>query len=135
MKAQVFDVLPEEYKPVRVSCNVKIPKMACKYLKKEIRWFWKTELDGIKKQEKHNPKEKVLSLNSVKLNQNKSKFFKGTCKNCGKYGHSTSNFLGNKNRVNEKNIEGKPRFNGECHNCGRKGHRAVDFWPKRNKRR
>ena len=34
MKAQVFDVLPEEYKPVRVSWNVKILNMEYKDLKK-----------------------------------------------------------------------------------------------------
>ena len=37
MKALVFDVLPEEYKPVRLSCNVKISDTAYKDLKKEIR--------------------------------------------------------------------------------------------------
>ena len=36
MKAQNFDLLAEEYKPVRVSCNVNILKMAYKYPKKYI---------------------------------------------------------------------------------------------------
>ena len=39
MKARVFYVWTEEYNPVRVSCNVNIPKMEYEYLKKEISWF------------------------------------------------------------------------------------------------
>ena len=34
MKTQIFYVLHEEYKHMRVSCNVKISKMAYKVLKK-----------------------------------------------------------------------------------------------------
>ena len=45
MKSHVFDGLPEYYKPVRVSCNFNISKMAFKDLNKDIRWFWKTELN------------------------------------------------------------------------------------------
>ena len=63
MKAHEFDVLPEKYKPVRVSCNVNISMMAYKDLKKEIRWFCKTELGRSKKQEKQAPENKVLALN------------------------------------------------------------------------
>ena len=51
LKSHVFDVLPEEYKPVRVSYNVKISNMEFKYLKKEICWFWKTDLNRRKTQE------------------------------------------------------------------------------------
>ena len=64
LKAHVFDVLPEYYKPVRVSCNINISKMASKDLKKYICWFSKTELNGIKKQGKPDPEEKVLALNT-----------------------------------------------------------------------
>ena len=32
--AHIFNVLPEEYKPVRVSCNTNISNMAYKDLKK-----------------------------------------------------------------------------------------------------
>ena len=39
MKAHVFDVTPEYYKPVRISFNVNISKMTFKDLKKEIRCF------------------------------------------------------------------------------------------------
>ena len=35
LKAHVFDVLTEEYKPVRVSCNVNISNMSFKDLKKD----------------------------------------------------------------------------------------------------
>ena len=45
LKAHVSDVLPEEYKPVRVSCNVNISKVEFKDLKKEMHWFWKIELN------------------------------------------------------------------------------------------
>ena len=34
MKAHVFDILPEEYQPVHVSCNVNISNMAYKDIKK-----------------------------------------------------------------------------------------------------
>ena len=34
LKPYVFDVLPEDYKPMRVSCNVNISNMAFKDLKK-----------------------------------------------------------------------------------------------------
>ena len=52
----IFDILPEKYKAVRVYCNSKIPNMSNKDLNKETCWFWKTELGGIKKQEKNIPK-------------------------------------------------------------------------------
>ena len=64
MKARVFDVLTESYKPVRVSCNVNILNMACKDIKKEIFWFWKTELVENKKRDKQDPEEKVPAINS-----------------------------------------------------------------------
>ena len=52
MKSHVFDVLPAEYKPLRVDCDVNISGMPYKHIKKEIRWSWKTYLGGINKQEK-----------------------------------------------------------------------------------
>ena len=44
--------------------NVDIYKMEFKDLKKEIRWFWNTELNRRKTQVKEEPEEKVLALNS-----------------------------------------------------------------------
>ena len=44
LKAHVFYVLAEEYKQVRVSCNVNIAKMEFKDLNKEISWFWKANM-------------------------------------------------------------------------------------------
>ena len=41
MKAHVFGVLPDDYKQVRVSFNIKISKMSYKDPRKEIHWFWK----------------------------------------------------------------------------------------------
>ena len=38
--------------------------MGLKDLKKEIRWFWNTELNRRKTQVKEEPEEKVLALNS-----------------------------------------------------------------------
>ena len=45
MKTHVFDILPEYYKPARVSFNINISKMSFKELKKYIRWFWNSELN------------------------------------------------------------------------------------------
>ena len=92
MKARVFDVLPEKYKPVSVYSNVNILKMVYKYLKKETHLFWEIELGVSKKQEKQEPEEKVIKLNSGEINQNKSKFIKGTCNKFVKYGHRASYF-------------------------------------------
>ena len=39
MKSYVFDILSEEYKLVRVLCDVNISKMEYKDIKKEICWF------------------------------------------------------------------------------------------------
>ena len=63
LKAHLFDILPEYYKPARVSCNSSISKMTFKDPKKEIRWFWKTKLNLNKKQEKPEPEDKVTALN------------------------------------------------------------------------
>ena len=38
--------------------------MEFKYAKKEIRWFWNTDLNGRKTQEKAESEEKILELNS-----------------------------------------------------------------------
>ena len=65
LKAHVFDVVPEEYKQVRVSCNVNISNMEFKDLKKEICRLWKTKLNGTKTQEKEEPEEKVVVLNAI----------------------------------------------------------------------
>ena len=37
--AHVFDVLPENYNTMRVSCSIKVSKMEFKDTKKEINWF------------------------------------------------------------------------------------------------
>ena len=42
-----------------------------KYLKKEIFWFWKTELIGRKTREKAEPEDKVLVLNPEEKKCNK----------------------------------------------------------------
>ena len=55
LKAQVFDILPEDYKPVKVSRNVNISKMALTYLKKDACYPWNTELNRNKKQYKPYP--------------------------------------------------------------------------------
>ena len=39
LKAHVFDVLNEDYKPVRVSCNVSISNISFKDLNTDINWF------------------------------------------------------------------------------------------------
>ena len=72
--------------------------MAFKDPNKEIRWFWKTELNEKKTQEKMNQKRRFYHLiwpQSVIL-----------------WGKSNK---GNDNRNDNKNR--KPRFNGECNNC------------------
>ena len=45
LKSRLLYVLPDEYNQVRVSCNVNIAKMEFKDLKKEMCWYWKTELN------------------------------------------------------------------------------------------
>ena len=90
MNAHVFNFIPENYKPLRVSCNVNMLKIEYKYPKKEIRWFRKTYLEGNKKQQKQNPEEKVIPLNNGEKNQYKGKFYQGTCNKCAKYGHRSS---------------------------------------------
>ena len=55
LKENVFYILPEEYKQGRVSCNINMYKMKFKYMKKEIRWFWKTYPSG------RNTKEKRIT--------------------------------------------------------------------------
>ena len=112
MKAHVSDVLPEEYKPMRVSCNVNIQKIEYKDLKKEICWLWKTGLYRRKKQEKQDPEDKFLEINYREREQNKSKFYKVTYNKFGKYGHRESGWWGNKNKVNKSKNKIKPRFGG-----------------------
>ena len=53
--------------------------MKFKDLKKEIRWFWKTELNRRKTQEKEESEDKVLALKAVenKWRNKNSKLFKG----------------------------------------------------------
>ena len=52
IKAHVFRVLPEEYKPVRVYFNVNISNIEYKYFDKEIHWFWKIDLVGKRNKKK-----------------------------------------------------------------------------------
>ena len=71
-------------------------------------------------QEKWDPEEKFITLNYAENKQQKSKLFKGTCKNCGKFVHRSSYFwLNDNNRKKNKNKR-KPCFNGECKNVGKR---------------
>ena len=54
----MFDILPEEYNPVRVSYNVNTAKVKLNDLKSKINWFWKTE---------NNEKKHRKSLNQKKI--------------------------------------------------------------------
>ena len=83
---------------------------------KEIRWFWKTQLNGNKTQNKTEPEEKVIVLNNGKNKYNKNgKLFNGKCNKCGKYGPRASYFWGNMTKgnenVNNNNNNRKIRFN------------------------
>ena len=121
----MFDLLTEENKPVHIYCTVNISKMAYKDLKKWIRWLWKKELDRSKKQEKEL-EYNVLKINTGETKNSNNKFFKGMCKNFGKYGHKATNFWGNK-----KKYKRRTRFSGEYNNCVKKGHSGVDCWAKK----
>ena len=55
---------------MRVYCNVNISKMAFKYLKKEVSWFYNTKLNRYTKKEKNEPEEKILALNAREKKQN-----------------------------------------------------------------
>ena len=76
--------------------------MTFKDPKKEVRWFWKTEFNGNKPQEKIESEEKVLELNAreKKWNNNNYKFFKGECNTCGKYDHRAKDCWVNRNKGN-----------------------------------
>ena len=88
-------------------------------------WLWKKELGRSKKQEKEL-EYKVLKLNTGETKNSNNKFFKGTCKNFGKYGHKATGFWGNK-----KKYKWRTRFSGEYNNCLKKGHSGVDCWAKK----
>ena len=90
-------------------------------------------MDKNKEQEKSDPEETVLALNSGEIKKYKGKLFKSKCNKCEKYGHRESDFWGNDNNKHENN-KGNPSFNEECNNCGKKAPSAVDCWSKkRNK--
>ena len=73
--------------------------MHFKDLRKEIRSFWKTELNGRNIKIKEEPEDNILALNyGEKKWRNKNRFFfKGGCKKCGKYYHRVSDCCGKKN--------------------------------------
>ena len=64
LKTHVSEVSTEGYNPVRASCYFKILKIVFKYLKKEISWFWKTDLNVNKAQGKTELEEKFIELNA-----------------------------------------------------------------------
>ena len=99
-------------------------------MKKEICWFWKTDSNRRKTQDKEESENKVLALNSGENNwrKNNSKFFKEECNKCDKYGHRASDCWVNnnkKNNRNEKNTAENTCFNWECNTCGKRFHTAV----------
>jgi hypothetical protein len=63
--------------------------------------------------------------------------FKGRCRNCGKYGHKSSNCKEKKDNKGGRRSEGSKdekfskRFNGKCYNCNKFGHRASDCYLKK----
>ena len=114
--------------------------MNFKYLKKEIRWFWKTELNRRKTQEKEESEEKVLALKAreKKWRNRTSKFFKDNCNKYCKYGHIVSDCWENNNKTDNRNDNKTSRktcFNGEFKNCGKRGHKAVYCWSKKGKKK
>jgi len=79
----------------------------------DIREKLNMRYERIKQHEKYemeNEHEKALKA---------SVYFKGTCHNCGKYGHKSA-FCPDKDGDGEK--KGNGRLNGTCHYCGKRGH-------------
>ena len=113
MKPQVFKVLPEDHKHVRVSYNDSISKMALNKLKKYICRVWKTQLNENKRQEKPETEEKVIALKSLENKQyNNRKFFKGNFNKCGKCDNREQYNWVNDNKGNKNKNDRKPHFNG-----------------------
>ena len=92
--------------------------MKFKDMKKRIRWFWNTELNGNKTQQKIGPEEKVLALNTgeKKWNNKNGMLFKGKCNKCDKYGHRAPDWWGNSNTVNEKKTTAKTEIPASTEN-------------------
>ena len=65
------DILSEELKPVLISCNLNIYKMAYKDPMREICWFCNAELGKSKKQEKIIRKDSSIRLWIKKERQEK----------------------------------------------------------------
>ena len=59
----------------------------------------------------------------------KGKKFKGTCYNCGKYGHKGADCC-NKDKKTEGGDTKK--FEGNCHYCKKPGHKMEDCYKKKN---
>jgi gag-polypeptide of LTR copia-type len=61
--------------------------------------------------------------------------FKGTCNNCGLYGHKSADCRKKEKKEEEKNKSGtteKKQFHGECFYCKKKGHRIDECYKKKN---
>ena len=94
MNPHIYDVLPEEKRSVRVSSNVNTSTMAYKDLKIEMNWFWKTELGKNMKQEKQDPEDKVISLNTVERKQKQGQVFQGNVQQMYKKWSQSIRFMG-----------------------------------------
>ena len=71
--------------------------------------------------------EKALVTTQYKGN----KKFKGTCYNCGKYGHKGSECRSRDAKKGDEKDGEKKKFEGNCHYCKKPGHRMEDCFKKK----
>jgi hypothetical protein len=88
--------------------------------------------------QRHNEDEEATALAT---RSTKNKFFKGTCRLCGKYGHRGSDCWTKNNSQTtmptsqqDKDNKEKNKNNKECKYCKRSGHTVDECWKLKNKK-
>ena len=116
----ILNNLPNEYENMVEAMEVEMEDTTKKLELKTVRERLRAKYQRIKKQNNVED-DKALIMRHQQ--------FKGTCRNCGKYGHKAKDCRNkernNKNdqRINNNNRDERgPRINGKCNYCGKEGH-------------
>ena len=114
----ILNNLPEEYENMVETMEVEMEDKMNPLKLKTLRERLRAKYQRLKKRNSTEDEKALLAHHQQ---------FKGTCRNCGKYGHKARDCRDKeKNRNNQRNNANTdqrgPKINGKCNYCGKPGH-------------
>ena len=136
MTMHILSHLPNEYENTIENAMDNVSTLGLEGLKDKIHAKYSRIMNERTSTRKSRNAEKALLASALShATQRDTAFaayikqFKGTCRNCGKYGHKSDSCPDKKTSTTNSSDGKQPsggRFNGKCHYCGIYGHKKID---------